>query len=116
MDQGGMRESVQAELERFDTGYWSKFMPAGNPIPGFFSALPGGDLLPMWLARKTVDFVPQYLLLFALEVEHRRNPIETRDALKEATLRICTDGYDFRAAEALSEDVRVAYTIARERQ
>lgn len=111
MSNDGINESVQAELERFANGYWSKYLPVGVPIPGFFSVLPGGDLLPEWLVRKTVGIVPHYLLLFALEVEHRRNPIVTRDALKQAATIICAPDYDFREAQALSDAVKAALWI-----
>lgn len=111
MSNDGKNETVQAELERFASGYWSKYIPAGVPIPGFFSVLPGGDLLPEWLVRKADGFIPNYLLLFALEVEHRRNPIVTRDVLKQAATRIFEPDYDFREAQALSDAVLAAIRI-----
>lgn len=100
--------SIQAERERLVNGYWSTFLPSGIPVPGFLSALPGGASLPLRLTKKMSRNSPHYRVLFALEVEHRKHPIQTIDELKKTAIQICAPGYDFRDAEALSNAVLAA--------
>lgn len=106
-----MDAAVSVEYENFRNGYWSRFTPAGVPVPGFLVALKAGHEFPEYVMKKFDSAGPQYRVLMALELEHREKGICTLADLENALDLIGSSDYDWSRVESLSAAVQDALWI-----
>ena len=103
-----MGSIAEAERKKFAGGYWAKFLPSGVPVPGFLTRLQESGEIPRDTLCPMNRIGPSHRVFFALELEHRSNPIASVNALEQALVRIEAPGYDYGPAEMLAEAVQKA--------
>jgi hypothetical protein len=89
------------------------------PVPLFTHALLGSDRCRDLVVRVNERTITNRLLIwFALELEHRQQPITSETELEDALSKVCTAGFDLRPAAELYRavvDARWA-RLARDRE
>lgn len=108
----GKQEPWNAELIRIARGYW-RHSPAGMPVPGFLSehALSIGAVPTSVRARFLGNSVYLRYGTFALELEHRAQPIVTQAGLTAVIRRIVSGGYDLLPAQRLADQFSMAREV-----
>ena len=98
-----MLETINHEVRLIKENYW-RYSPAGLPLPGFLKSFPIPSL--MEISKDKAEY-----FYFALECEHRWQPIISEEALRCAIERIRYRNYDWTEAVELRTNYIAAYEI-----
>ena len=103
-------ELWRAELPRISQGYW-RHSPVGLPIPGFLAEhdLCIGAIPKLVRTRFLSDRPCLRYGIFALELEHRSQPIRTQVRLTAVIRRIVAADYDMQPAQRFSDAFAMAW-------